>query len=73
MKKSLNRIGNYLNAILKRLAKWKSNLKERMERRLTFKGLTIKTRMFQLTVHDPKERPRWIGPVDKFIVEHFNN
>jgi hypothetical protein len=42
---------------------------KRKQRR--FKGLRIKNKFFQLTIHDPTERPQWIGPVDKFIVEHF--
>ena len=37
------------------------------------RGLRIKTKLFgDLTIHDPKEQPRWIGPVDDFIYSHFN-
>jgi len=68
MKKFLNRIGNYLNAISGRLAKWKGT----MAKRLTFRGLSINTKMFRLKIHDPKDRPRWIGPIDEFIYSHYN-
>jgi hypothetical protein len=44
---------------------------ERQRKQVRFRGLKIKNRLFQLTIHDPNDRPQWIGPVDKFIVEHF--
>jgi hypothetical protein len=39
--------------------------------RLNQYPVNIKIGSFYMTIHNPNDRPKWIGPVDKFIVEHF--
>ena len=37
------------------------------------KKRNLNTKMFgELNIHNPKDRPRWIGPIDEFIYSHYN-
>ena len=71
MKKFFNRIGNYLNAILKRLAKTKRSMVNRLKE-LNRYPFYLKWGTFEVTIHDPNDRPKWNVPVDKFIHLHFD-
>ena len=71
MKKFFIRIGNYLNATFKRLAKMKETMANRFDRWNRY-PFYLKWGTFEVTIHDPNDRPKWNVPVDKFIHLHFD-